>query len=135
MLLLRAEPFVFEGATITFSEQRRRPPPEPAEGTTERILSGSSLNLAPRIVRKPGIGKGRQAPAVDKSLSRHLAVSNQDLLGLRDQNDFRAIVEAKNKQRELKRTEAASPGKTETKEKRLAQDVEQSEAKRFKPGG
>lgn len=87
----------------------------------------SALSFAPRIARKTGIGKGRQAPAADKSLPPAMATSS-GTNGTRDQNDFRALVEMKNKKREAKLAEAINPGQAEKNgEKRPAEDAEDGE--------
>lgn len=111
-LLLRTEPFVFNGATITFTEQGARKPPTD---------SATPLGFTPRNARKPGIGKGRQAPAVDKTLQPVFVAAGSANMG---QNDFRAMVEAKNKKREANLV-AAQEGSN--KQEGLAEAVETSE--------
>jgi len=99
ILLLRTEPFIFDGATITFTEQARKAPPPPKK-PAQQDPPASALSFAPRNARRPGkaIGKGRQAPP-DKTIA---AVARPTSDSSRDQGDFRAMVAAKNKQREAK---------------------------------
>jgi hypothetical protein len=91
---------------ITFSEGKR---PE------------SALAFAPRPARKgKALGKGRQAPSSDKTLAP-LAQA-----GERGQDDFRAIVMAKNNQRK-DNLDAQMEGT-----KRPADSPDEPDAKRFK---
>lgn len=103
--MLRTEPFIFNGATITFSENTRKnrsglsAPGGTAAGvtgassTTDSIQPSAALAFAPRNARKPGktLGKGR-VPI--KDAAPVAPASGQD--------DFRAFLESKNKQREAK---------------------------------
>lgn len=110
LLLLRTEPFIFNGSTITFSENTRKhrnPPPGPQSGAggsssfaaadpssgDTTIKPTAALAFAPRNARKPGktLGKGR-APPKDA----------QPVKSASGQNDFRAFMDSKNKQREEK---------------------------------
>ena len=124
-LQLRSEPFIFEGTTITFTEQARRGAPP--------LADGQALSLVPRINRKAGIGKGRQAPAIDKALPAAMHAKPD---GSRSQDDFRALMDAKNKQRGEKLAAAIeSRAAVETGEKRPAEDEEDHGAKRPKTNG
>jgi hypothetical protein len=74
--LLRSEPFIFNDTTISFTEQSKTDAPA----------------FAPRVRKGKALGKGRQAPA-DKVLAPLAG-------GDKGQDDFRAIVMAKNTQRQ-----------------------------------
>ncbi|WWD18688.1 hypothetical protein CI109_103142 [Kwoniella shandongensis] len=90
-LLLRTEPFLFEGQEITIAEQARRPPPPPPTPAAGAAPESSTM-FAPRAARKGKvIAKPRPTAAVAASKP------NQTQAG---QDDFRALVAAKNKQRE-----------------------------------
>ena len=105
LLLLRTDPFLFNGATITFSENTRKNRTGPSStgaaaagvgggsGSGTNIQPSAALAFAPRNARKPGktLGKGR-APIKDAA---PIAPSS-------GQDDFRAFLEGKNKQREAK---------------------------------
>ena len=82
--MLRSEPFVFNGATITFSEQARRA--KPAKPSEEK----TSLSFAPRAARRGGkvIGKARPVakaaesapakPAGDQDFYRNLVATTNE---------------------------------------------------------
>jgi hypothetical protein len=128
-LLLRPEPFIFNGAQITITDHGRRPPPPASESTpaTTTAAPQTALSFAPRAARKPkAIGKGRHAPAVDKALPPMFVASSAQDGADKSQDDFRAMVAAKNKQREAKLTE----NREQAGEKRNAQDQENHEVKR-----
>ncbi len=132
-MLLRTEPFVFNGTTILITEQNdtRRSQLQvqptaststlnattvqpPTNGATALSTSTSdtapapptsSLAFAPRARKRKAIGKGRTAP-LDKTIQTTLPVfvpsssSSQGDQVEKGQDDFRALVNAKNKQRE-----------------------------------
>lgn len=105
-MLLRPEPFIFEGVAIDVGEHGRRTEAgrraAPADvgvtpSSSAASSSASSLTFAPRAAAKrPGksLGKGRPMP---KSEHMPPLVS----AGATAQDAFRAIVESKNKQREV----------------------------------
>ncbi|ORY30589.1 hypothetical protein BCR39DRAFT_529041 [Naematelia encephala] len=100
-LLMRPDGFVFNGASIVVTELGGVAPPLRQEATTEaststdNLVPRSSLSFAPRPPRR-AIGKGRQAPAIDKSLPVTLSQPGGPA---RAQDDFRAMVAVKNQQR------------------------------------
>ncbi len=108
-LLLHPEPFIFEGATITITEQPRRPFKQQAKPAQE-----SALTFAPRT-RKPGKALGKGRGGADKPT--FVPASGQD--------DFRALVDTKNKQREgnlaVKRGAGADDGNEAPEAKRAKQ--------------
>lgn len=111
-LLLRVEPFIFQGATITFSEATRRAPPPPTHpaenGGEESSSRPGALAFAPRASRRGGkaLGKGRQAPAQDKSLPPSFVPAASAAAGSaasgesKTPDDFRQLIMAKNQQRQ-----------------------------------
>lgn len=111
-LLLRAEPFVFQGASITFTEASRRAPPPPSQskenGGDEGASRPGALAFAPRASRRGGkaLGKGRQAPAQDKSLPPSFVPAASASTGAaasgdsKTPDDFRLLIVAKNQQRQ-----------------------------------
>jgi hypothetical protein len=120
-LLLRPEPFIFNNVTISITEQQRRPKEvKPREDVDASKPPTTALSFAPRAARRPGIGKGRQAP-VDKKLEQALPAT---VKGTGTQDEFRAMMEAKNRQRGGQSAEGG--------EKRAAEDGEEPEAKRTK---
>lgn len=135
-MLLRTEPFVFEGSTIVFTELGRRPQStkqnDAKSDTVTSVehgnpaLTSDSLAFAPRTARKmtKAISKGRQAPKVDKALPVSLTAVPVEGRG---QDDFRAVVDLKNKQREGKLVERQAHG-----EKRTATAGDENAAKRAK---
>lgn len=93
-VLLRSEPFVFNGATITFSEQARRP--KPAKPSEEK----TALSFAPRAARRGGkvIGKARTVtkapaepvppkPAGDQDFYRNLVATTNEKRKAEGDND------------------------------------------------
>ncbi|EIW67704.1 hypothetical protein TREMEDRAFT_69686 [Tremella mesenterica DSM 1558] len=115
LLLLQSEPFIFGGATIEIREEQRRPLPHKSDHTPPAagqatVAPSTSLSFAPRAARRGGkaIGKGRQAPPQDKSLHPSFVKASTHSNNETDsgQVDFRAIVAAKNKQRQGKLLEA-----------------------------
>ncbi|RXK40070.1 hypothetical protein M231_02710 [Tremella mesenterica] len=146
LLLLQSEPFMFGGATIEIREEQRRPLPHktdhtpPAAGQAT-VAPSTSLSFAPRAARRGGkaIGKGRQAPPQDKSLHPSFVKASTHSNNESDsgQVDFRAIVAAKNKQREGKllraRHEQSVGGESQNGVKRSPEEAsEASRAKRSK---
>ncbi|WWC88440.1 uncharacterized protein L201_003351 [Kwoniella dendrophila CBS 6074] len=108
-LLLGAEPFVFGGNEIRFTDQRSRPAAPKAEAIT-------ATSFAPRAARKAKvIAKPRPTAAA--------AVKDGSSAVARGQDDFRAMVAAKNKQREDKLVNAKEG-------KRKADHEENDDAKR-----
>lgn len=101
-MLLRTEPFIFDGATISFEEQGRRSQPNqdeasaPSDGASRPV----SQAFAPRAMRKSkGIGKGRAAPAVDRALPPTFVSASANGQPAVGQDSFRDFVAAKNEQR------------------------------------
>ncbi len=84
------------------------------------------------MARKPGIGKGRQAPLIDKALPAVLASSSSQNAGTRSQDDFRAVVALKNKQREGNLANATVARSAEIGEKRPNENGEDHQVKRAK---
>ena len=97
-LLLRSEPFVLEGSTITFVESGRRHPAPPVDQKKTKAPEekGDSLSFAPRAARRSGntLGRGNHGNKNAAPTPLPLSVSGNA------QDAFRAVVDAKNKQRE-----------------------------------
>ncbi|WVN86727.1 uncharacterized protein L203_101899 [Cryptococcus depauperatus CBS 7841] len=101
-LLLQPEPFVFNGNKIVFTEQGKRQvyskktedSIKKDEDTKSVSASGPSTMFAPRAARKALAKPRPTAVAAAKSI----AVAGQ--VQAHDQNDFRAMVSAKNKERQ-----------------------------------
>nr|ODN95071.1 hypothetical protein L204_04418 [Cryptococcus depauperatus CBS 7855] len=101
-LLLQPEPFVFNGNEIVFTEQGKRQvyskktedSIKKDEDTKSVSASGPSTMFAPRAARKALAKPRPTAVAAAKSI----AVAGQ--VQAHDQNDFRAMVSAKNKERQ-----------------------------------
>ena len=105
-LLLRTDPFVFNGVTLTIIQQSRR---------TERVddkardVPSTSLNFAPRAARKgKSLGK---APAIPKS------ASPKPQGGYENQDSFRTFVQSKNAQRGDKRPAEDGEGEPTKRQK------------------
>ncbi|KAK8858792.1 hypothetical protein IAR55_003022 [Kwoniella newhampshirensis] len=113
-------PFVFEGQEITIAEKdRRAPPAPPAPAASAAAVTESSTMFAPRTARKGKvIAKPRPTAAV-AALKPNQTQAGQD--------DFRALVAAKNKQREDKLTGAKGDN---VGEKRKSEHEEEQDAKR-----
>lgn len=94
--MLRQEPFEVDGAIIRFTDPHQQPTQKAAavaSGKEESTKATSALAFAPRAAKKGGtLGRGRHAAPV-KTASAPIA-------GGASQDAFRAVVEAKNKQRE-----------------------------------
>ncbi|KAK4688382.1 squamous cell carcinoma antigen recognized by T-cells 3, partial [Tremellales sp. Uapishka_1] len=96
------QPFVYEGVTIEITAhgagKSTRPLPKADDIPSD---PSNPLAFAPRPPRLTGkakaIGKGRVAPKVDKALPPIFTSAEG---GSRSQDDFRAFLNAKNKQRE-----------------------------------
>ena len=97
-LLLRTEPFVVGESTITFAESGRRQ----LNAATEQAQTKSSeensdsLSFAPRAARRSGntLGRGNHGKANAAPIPLSVPASGNV------QDAFRAVVNAKNKQRE-----------------------------------
>lgn len=86
-----------EGVTITITEHaRRQPTGPPVEQKKAQSVPENALSFAPRAAKRPGstLGKGRHGTtnAVAPPLPSSASGNAQDA--------FRAVVDAKNKQRE-----------------------------------
>ena len=97
-LLLRTEPFVVEGSTITFADSGRRHAAPPAEQKKSEAseVKGDALSFAPRAARKSGKTLGRGKHGASNATPTPLPVTASG----NAQDAFRAVVDAKNKQRE-----------------------------------
>nr|XP_018262120.1 uncharacterized protein I303_05135 [Kwoniella dejecticola CBS 10117]OBR84278.1 hypothetical protein I303_05135 [Kwoniella dejecticola CBS 10117] len=117
-LLLGSEPFVFQGNEIHFTDRRNRAPPI-TKASTETITTTS---FAPRAARKAKVIAKPRPTAVAAATSK--AEPGATTQG---QEDFRALVAAKNKQREEKLNTAKESA---TGEKRKSELDEQDDVKR-----
>lgn len=116
-LLLRAEPFEFEGAIVTFTDSTRRPPPPRADTQTTdaRPRQEAAPTFAPASVRKAkALGKGRAPPAVDRSLPPAFVAATGASSTTITQDSLRDFVTAKNSQRKDRLVEAQQNGHDET---------------------
>ncbi|WWD05336.1 hypothetical protein V865_003409 [Kwoniella europaea PYCC6329] len=96
-LLLRSEPLVFEGKEIHFSIQRTR---STGVSTTPAAAPILSTSFAPRATRKAKVIAKPRPTAVAAAASTVSAVKDGSGVAAQGQIDFRALVAAKNKQRE-----------------------------------
>ncbi|WVW84930.1 hypothetical protein I302_106966 [Kwoniella bestiolae CBS 10118] len=125
-LLLRSEPFIFEGNEIQFSTQRSRTTAATSTPNTSEI---TTTTFAPRAARKAkAIAKPRPT-AVAAAASAATAVKDGSASILNGQDDFRALVAAKNKQREDKLV-IARDGVTGEKRKSELEDKEDTKRSR-----
>jgi hypothetical protein len=97
-LLLRTEPFIVEGSTITFADSGRRQAATPAEHKDSKTseVKGDALSFAPRAARRSGKTLGRGKHGASNAAPTPLPVTASG----NAQDAFRAVVDAKNKQRE-----------------------------------
>lgn len=102
-LLLRTEPFIYNGTTVAITEHSRRPTVTSDATTQDKAGAGtaattSSLSFAPRTAKRPGkvLGKGRHVQPKAAAGSNSAGVESSG----NAQDAFRALVESKNKQRE-----------------------------------
>ena len=85
---------MLDGATITITEHGRRQPVAPAVEQKQSV-SGDALSFAPRAAKRGNtLGKGRHGATNVKAAAVPLSTSGNA------QDAFRAVVDAKNKQRE-----------------------------------
>ncbi|KGB79737.2 hypothetical protein CNBG_5575 [Cryptococcus deuterogattii R265] len=131
-LLLRTEPFTFNGNEITFTEQHKRPPPAKETKDDNRndrdvklssAPSGPSTMFAPRAARKALAKPRPTAVAAAKAVAASPGISQ-------GQDDFRALVAAKNKQREEKLNSAREGSNTSGEKRKLEEGQEGEESKR-----
>ncbi|WVO20839.1 uncharacterized protein IAS62_002139 [Cryptococcus decagattii] len=131
-LLLRTEPFTFNGNEITFTEQHKRPPPAKETKDDNRndrdvklssAPSGPSTMFAPRAARKALAKPRPTAVAAAKAVAASPGISQ-------GQDDFRALVAAKNKQREEKLNSAREESNTSGEKRKLEDGQEGEESKR-----
>ncbi|EAL22747.1 hypothetical protein CNBB1950 [Cryptococcus deneoformans B-3501A] len=132
-LLLRTEPFIFNGNEITFTEQNKRLPPakeiKEDSGNDRNVKlsstpSGPSTMFAPRAARKALAKPRPTAVAAAKAVAASPGISAQG------QDDFRALVAAKNKQREEKLNSAREGSSTSGEKRKLEDGQEGEESKR-----
>ncbi|KAL0254058.1 hypothetical protein I308_101437 [Cryptococcus tetragattii IND107] len=131
-LLLRTEPFTFNSNEITFTEQHKRPPPAKETKDDNRndrdvklssAPSGPSTMFAPRAARKALAKPRPTAVAAAKAVAASPGISQ-------GQDDFRALVAAKNKQREEKLNSAREGSNTSGEKRKLEDGQEGEESKR-----
>ncbi|OWZ67231.1 hypothetical protein AYX14_00331 [Cryptococcus neoformans] len=132
-LLLRTEPFIFNGNEITFTEQNKRPPPaketrddsgNDKDVKSSSAPSGPSTMFAPRAARKALAKPRPTAVAAAKAVAASPGISAQG------QDDFRALVAAKNKQREEKLNIAREGSGTNGEKRKFEDGQEGEESKR-----
>ncbi|ORX37192.1 hypothetical protein BD324DRAFT_681110 [Kockovaella imperatae] len=103
-LLLRTEPFIFEGAHITFTQQSRRAGHAVQKERTSQTNGPAALNFAPRAARKAKVlGK---APAVSRKTALGPGVENPK----GGQDSFRDFVQTTNAHRAEKRAAEQAEG-------------------------
>ncbi|WRT68008.1 uncharacterized protein IL334_004983 [Kwoniella shivajii] len=125
-LLLRNEPFEYDGQLIHFSTQDGRPPA--ASGPKADEITTTSF--APRAARKGKVLAKPRPTAVAAAVSTAAAMKDGSALVARGQDDFRALVASTNKQREDKLLSAKDGV---AGEKRKAEHEENDEVKRSRP--
>nr|XP_019000213.1 uncharacterized protein I203_07372 [Kwoniella mangroviensis CBS 8507]OCF63674.1 hypothetical protein I203_07372 [Kwoniella mangroviensis CBS 8507] len=96
-LLLRSEPLLFEGKEVHFSTQRNR---STGVSTVPAAVPTSSTSFAPRATRKAKVIAKSRPTAVAAAASTVAAAKDGSGVAAQGQSDFRALVAAKNKQRE-----------------------------------
>ncbi|WVQ78414.1 hypothetical protein IAT38_000500 [Cryptococcus sp. DSM 104549] len=136
-LLLRTEPWNFNGNDIIFTEKNTRPPPRQAQPAPVASASGSTTStpapaesasapppgpppsmFAPRSTQRSVIGKARPAKVIASS-----AVFNKDKAANQSQEDFRSFMYQRSQERVEKR---------EAAEKRKAAGAVEGEEKEVK---
>jgi hypothetical protein len=87
-----------EGTTITFADSGRRQPAAPVDLQNSKTaeVKGDALAFAPRAARRPGNTLGKGKHGTSKAAPTPLPVPASG----NAQDAFRAVVDAKNKQRE-----------------------------------
>ncbi|WVF68817.1 hypothetical protein IAT40_003590 [Kwoniella sp. CBS 6097] len=116
-LVLRTEPFIFEGHEIQFTEQSVKPtqPPAAAAPSTTSATATSSAapavtatSFAPRATRKGKVLAKPRPTAVNAAIDAANRAQNGGGAAsqAQGQDDFRALVASKNKQREEKLADA-----------------------------
>ncbi|WVQ65310.1 uncharacterized protein L199_003486 [Kwoniella botswanensis] len=123
-LLLRSEPLVFEGKEVHFSTQRNR---STGVSTAPAAAPISSTSFAPRATRKAKVIAKPRPTAVAAAASTVSAVKDGSGVAAQGQSDFRALVAAKNKQRE---ENLANAKQNTGGEKRKSEHDDNDDAKR-----
>ncbi|WVQ71771.1 hypothetical protein IAR50_001312 [Cryptococcus sp. DSM 104548] len=130
-LLLRAEPFTFGDRQIAITEQNKRPPP-PKEApagesstSTPAAPSGPSTMFAPRATRR-ALAKPRPTAV---AAARAVASAANPAVS-QGQSDFRAFVDAKNKQREANLQNSRESGEKRKLEEGEGKEGEESKKAR-----
>ncbi|WWC70989.1 uncharacterized protein I206_104942 [Kwoniella pini CBS 10737] len=121
-LLLGSEPFVFEGNEIHFTDRKNRPAP-PTRAAADTITTTS---FAPRAARKAKV-IAKPRPTAIAAVGSASSSNPSSTPATQGQDDFRALVAAKNKQREDNLTTARDGT---AGEKRKSQHEEHDAAKR-----